>query len=377
MTNGALTVGYLKSTMQQASRDVTECDNYECDVCHRNFVTEIQLSTHLWQAHISNVSGSGTPGRIAGRKTYRCPFCGYHSRYKQNVVVHIRRHTGEKPFKCSVCHYASPDLSTLYSHMWTKHPDAKPFKCDVCNENFVTPRQLRYHLQRRHIDQSLSLDKADAGGGPAVTHFTKPQRHFQQRSGVWLYACDICDFASRYRCSIYRHVRIKHPGTQISPGPTSSTITPGVADWGPVRAGGGDSRDEHHPVQQKNTEQELPGSGDCFRLSQPSVDVSPDAASQLIPHAGGQPADKPHMSAVCGYGSEDSDDSSTDSRHTHRTGEKLYKCKLCSHVTDRMSALYRHINSQHRGICNPLKCTVCDQEFDRPGKLIQHLQCHI
>ncbi|XP_076059122.1 uncharacterized protein LOC143035883 isoform X6 [Oratosquilla oratoria] len=49
---------------------------------------------------------------------FHCPFCGKGSQWKSNMAVHIRRHTGEKPFKCAKCSYRAPQQSDLDKHMF-------------------------------------------------------------------------------------------------------------------------------------------------------------------------------------------------------------------------------------------------------------------
>lgn len=54
--------------------------------------------------------------------SYPCPYCD--KVFCQNIVLvrHIRRHTGEKPFKCPVCPSAFPRKSSLQYHMMSRHP---------------------------------------------------------------------------------------------------------------------------------------------------------------------------------------------------------------------------------------------------------------
>ena len=47
----------------------------------------------------------------------------------------MRRHTGEKPFSCTVCRSAFSEMSHLKCHMRT-HTRDKPFSFEVCGAAF-------------------------------------------------------------------------------------------------------------------------------------------------------------------------------------------------------------------------------------------------
>ena len=60
-----------------------------------------------------------SPGKQADsrEKMRQCPHCLKTFRFHSNLVVHIRSHTGEKPYKCSQCNYACKQASKLKRHM--------------------------------------------------------------------------------------------------------------------------------------------------------------------------------------------------------------------------------------------------------------------
>ncbi|KAI1691843.1 zinc-finger double domain-containing protein [Ditylenchus destructor] len=54
------------------------------------------------------------------KKRYKCKQCHYATNNNNNLIVHMRAHTGEKPFKCRFCQFATSYSSHLYRHQRTQ-----------------------------------------------------------------------------------------------------------------------------------------------------------------------------------------------------------------------------------------------------------------
>lgn len=59
--------------------------------------------------------------RLNSEYKFVCFACDYHTRIKRSMEVHIRTHTGEKPYKCKHCFYESSDKSHLMRHKKIRH----------------------------------------------------------------------------------------------------------------------------------------------------------------------------------------------------------------------------------------------------------------
>ncbi|KAK4315613.1 hypothetical protein Pmani_013177 [Petrolisthes manimaculis] len=118
----------------------------------------------------------------------RCPYCAKILPYLSEYQRHMRKHTGERPFACPHCPYATTRKSHLKTHLMKLHQEAaglvglghpcpycgkcsfrdqsdlrrhirihtgeRPFRCHRCSYTATRNEHLVAHLRRKHPSQT-------------------------------------------------------------------------------------------------------------------------------------------------------------------------------------------------------------------------------
>ncbi|XP_029932230.1 early growth response protein 4-like [Myripristis murdjan] len=113
-------------------------------------------SVHAAGASKPSRGGRRAPAKGAVKvKPFPCSVQGCERRFSRSDELnrHVRIHTGQKPFQCTICSRSFSRSDHLTTHTRT-HTGEKPFSCDVCGKRFARSDERKRH-GRVHVKQQL------------------------------------------------------------------------------------------------------------------------------------------------------------------------------------------------------------------------------
>lgn len=90
-----------------------------------------------------------------------CSYCGRSFSNSSNLTVHIRRHTGERPFSCEFCDARFPRSSDLQCHRRTHTGEKVKPKTRDCSSIYSSNYLFLVLLDRHAFAQFVAEDLHD------------------------------------------------------------------------------------------------------------------------------------------------------------------------------------------------------------------------
>ena len=140
-----------------------------CKACGLICFDSETLEAHIQKTHGEQNSAERAVG-VSKRRMSRvsdkpvCDICGWvckdNTATSMSFKVHMRRHTGEKPFTCELCSVAFRYRANLKRHM-ILHADVQRFLCQYCARSFQQNQSLLNHIAKHHHTIKGDPDSAD------------------------------------------------------------------------------------------------------------------------------------------------------------------------------------------------------------------------
>ncbi|XP_073467686.1 uncharacterized protein [Aquarana catesbeiana] len=305
-------------------------------------------------------------------KRLSCTECGKCFRFKSDLNVHKRSHTGEKPYSCPECRKCFSVKSNLYQHQ-RSHTGEKPYSCPECGKCF-SQKYLLYTHQRSHTgEKPYSCPEC----GKCFSQKSSLCTHQRTHTGQKPYSCPVCRKCFSLKSDLYLHER-SHTGKKLYSCPecekcflekshlyTHQRSHTGEKPYSCPECGKCFSQKSTLSTHQRSHTGQKPYScsecGKCFSVK-----------SSLNTHQRSHTGQKPYSCPECGKCF--SQKSGLNTHQRSHTGQKPYSCPECGRCFSEKSSFNKHQKS-HTGQ-KPYSCPECGKCFSRKSSLNTHQRSH-
>ncbi|XP_029109442.1 zinc finger protein ZFPM1 isoform X2 [Scleropages formosus] len=204
---------------------VVNKDIFPCKDCGIWYRSERNLQAHLMYYCASRQKqGAGSPPQDKPKDSYPnervCPFphCKKSCPSASSLEIHMRTHSGERPFVCLICLSAFTTKANCERHLKV-HTDTLNGICHGCGFVSTTRDILYSHLVTSHMVCQPGSRSEVYSPGPGLPALPQGTGRSPVDSGIVL-KCQVCGFAADSPALLQQHVRthleVKSPASRQS-----------------------------------------------------------------------------------------------------------------------------------------------------------------